>query len=144
MSTQALNASNKLNTSDTGAFNNTIDLIGRIGLAAIFLLSGFNKIANYEGSAQYLASGGLPEILLPVAIVFEIVAALFIIIGFQVRWTALAIAGFSVLTAVLYHANLGDQMQFIMFFKNIAIAGGFLVLAAHGAGRFSLDAKQGR
>lgn len=143
MNTHNLSASQKTEVGNIGTFNNTIDLLGRIGLAAIFFLAGLNKIQNYEGSAQYLASGGLPELLLPGAIVFEIVAAVFIIIGFQVRWTALAIAGFSVLTAVLYHANLGDQTQFIMFFKNIAIAGGFLVLAANGAARYSIDAKRG-
>ncbi|WHI45579.1 DoxX family protein [Microbulbifer sp. JMSA004] len=115
------------------------DLSGRIGLAAIFLLAGVNKIQNYEGSAQYLAYGGLPEFLLPLVILFEIGGALALIAGFQTRLTALAFAGFSLLTAFLFHSNLEDQMQFLMFFKNLAIAGGFLVIAAHGAGRFSLD-----
>ncbi|WP_444946153.1 DoxX family protein [Microbulbifer sp. VTAC004] len=116
------------------------DLAGRIGLAAIFLLAGVNKIQNYEGSAQYLAYGGLPELLLPLVILFEVGTALALIAGFQVRLVALALAGFSVITAALYHNNLADQMQFIMFFKNIAMAGGFLLLAANGAGRWSLDA----
>ncbi|WP_445362504.1 DoxX family protein [Microbulbifer sp. ANSA003] len=115
------------------------DLSGRIGLAAIFLLAGVNKIQNYEGSAQYLTYGGLPEFLLPLVILFEIAGALALIAGFQTRLTALAFAGFSLLTALLFHNNLEDQMQFLMFFKNLAIAGGFLVIAAHGAGRFSLD-----
>ncbi|WP_413663309.1 DoxX family protein [Microbulbifer sp. CNSA002] len=118
------------------------DLSGRIGLAAIFLLAGVNKIQNYEGSAQYLAYGGLPEFLLPLVILFEIGGALALIAGFQTRLTALAFAGFSLLTALLFHNNLEDQMQFLMFFKNLAIAGGFLVIAAHGAGRFSLDNKK--
>ncbi|GAB2887128.1 DoxX family protein [Microbulbifer echini] len=115
------------------------DLSGRIGLAAIFFLAGVNKIQNYEGSAQYLTYGGLPEILLPLVIVFEIGGALALILGFQVRLTALAFASFSLVTAALFHNNLGDQIQFLMFFKNLAIAGGFLVVAAHGAGRLSLD-----
>lgn len=115
------------------------DLAGRLGLAAIFLLAGVNKIQHFEGNAQFLASGGLPEFLLPLVILFEIVGALALILGLKVRIAALAFAGFSVVTAALYHNNLADQMQFLMFFKNIAIAGGFLILAANGAGRFSLD-----
>lgn len=116
------------------------DLAGRLSLAAIFFLAGINKMQYYEGNAQFLASGGLPEFLLPFVIIFEIAGALAIITGFQVRITSLAFAGFSVITALLYHNNLGDQMQFLMFFKNIAMAGGFLVLAANGAGRYSIDA----
>lgn len=127
------------------ANNNTLkavaDITGRFGLAAIFLLAGINKIQYYEGNAAYMASGGLPEILLPLVIVFEIVGALALILGFRTQLVALAFAGFSVLSAVIFHANLADQMQFILFFKNIAMAGGFLILAAHGSGRFSLDAR---
>lgn len=122
-------------------FKASADLFGRIGLAAIFLLAGINKIQNFEGSAQYLASAGLPEALLPAVIAFEVLAALALIVGFITRLTALGLAVFSVATALMFHGNLGDQMQFILFFKNIAMAGGFLVLAAHGAGAFSLDAK---
>lgn len=142
MTTQTLNTSNVLNEK-TGADSLAAsgELLGRVALAAIFLLAGINKIQFYDANAQFLASGGLPEILLPAVILFEIVGALALIAGFQTRLTALAFAGFSVVTALLYHNNLGDQMQFIMFFKNIAIAGGFLVLAANGPGRFSADAK---
>ncbi|WP_444924189.1 DoxX family protein [Microbulbifer sp. DLAB2-AF] len=118
------------------------DLSGRIGLAAIFILAGVNKLQNYEGSAQYLAMGGLPEFLLPLVILFEIGGALALIVGFHVRLTALAFAVFSLLTAALYHHNLADQMQFLMFFKNLAMAGGFLVLAAHGAGHLSIDKRK--
>ncbi|WP_444907274.1 DoxX family protein [Microbulbifer sp. SSSA008] len=137
MSTSTLSTS--ANIDGSSLFSASADLAGRISLAAIFLLAGMNKIQNYEGSAQYLAYGGLPEFLLPLVILFEIGGALALVAGFQVRLTALAFAGFSLVTAVLFHNNLGDQMQFLMFFKNLAIAGGFLVVAAHGAGRFSLD-----
>jgi len=130
---------------DTNSLFPTVaDLAGRIGLAAIFLLAGINKIQNYEGSAQYLAYGGLPESLLPLVILFEVGTALALIAGFQVRLVALTLAGFSVVTAALYHNDLADQIQFIMFFKNIAMAGGFLLLAANGAGRWSLDARSRR
>jgi len=139
MTTQTLSLGTDQQRSST--FAASADLAGRIALAAIFLLAGMNKIQYYEGNAQFLASGGLPEFLLPGVIAFEIIGAALIVIGYQTRWVALAFAGFSTVTALLYHNNLADQMQFLMFFKNIAIAGGFLVLAANGAGKFSLDAK---
>ncbi len=138
MNTSALTLSN---TNDSSTLTASIDLAGRIGLAAIFLLAGLNKIQHFDGNAQYMTSAGLPEFLLPAVIVLEIVGAAFIIAGFQLRITALILAGFTALTALMFHNNLADQIQFLMFFKNIAIAGGFLVLAAHGAGRFSLDAR---
>ncbi|MCO1335679.1 DoxX family protein [Microbulbifer sp. OS29] len=137
MSTSTLSTAQA--TPDNPLLPAVADLAGRIGLAAIFLLAGINKIQNYEGSAQYLAYGGLPENLLPLVIVFEIGGALALILGFQTRLVALALAGFSLITAALFHNNFADQMQFLMFFKNLAIAGGFLVVAAHGAGRFSVD-----
>ncbi|MEL7401785.1 MAG: DoxX family protein, partial [Pseudomonadota bacterium] len=74
-------------------------------------------------------------------IAFELLAGLAILIGFQTRLVALAIAGFTLLTALMFHLDFSDQMQFLMFWKNVAIAGGFLVLAANGAGRLSLDAR---
>lgn len=138
MSTTTLTQNETISDNKLAAF---AELGGRVFMAAIFLLAGMNKIQFYEGNAQYLASGGLPEFLLPVVIVFEIFGALALIAGYKVRWVALAFAGFSVLSALLYHNNLGDQMQFILFFKNIAMAGGFLLLAANGAGQYSLDAR---
>jgi len=125
-------------------FQASLDLTGRLGLAAIFLLAGLNKVQYYEGSAQYMASAGLPEALLPLVIIFEVFSALALVLGYQTRLVAIALAGFSVVTAFMFHGNIGDQMQFILFFKNIAMAGGFLVLAANGAGRFSLDEKFNR
>lgn len=119
-----------------------LDLIGRISLALLFVLAGLNKIQYYEGNAQYLASSGLPAELLPLVIAFELLGGLLLMLGYQTRLIALAFGGFSLITAVLYHNNLADQMQFLMFFKNIVMAGGFFVLAANGAGRFSLDAKR--
>lgn len=141
MTTATLNQTEQstVNSNKLAAF---ADLGGRIALAAIFLLAGVNKIQYYEGNAQFLASGGLPEFLLPLVILFEIAGALALILGYKVRLVALAFAGFNVVTAALYHNNLADQMQFFMFFKNIAMAGGFLVLAANGAGRYSLDARK--
>ncbi|MDK1286933.1 DoxX family protein [Pseudoalteromonas umbrosa] len=121
--------------------SNAANLLGRVGLSVIFILAGMNKIQYFEGNAQYLASGGLPEFLLPLVIAFELIGGLFILAGALTQLTALAFAGFCVVSALVYHNNLADQMQFFMFFKNIAMAGGFLALASTGAGRFSVDHK---
>ncbi|OCQ23603.1 hypothetical protein A7985_06575 [Pseudoalteromonas luteoviolacea] len=120
---------------------NIANLVGRVGLSVIFILAGMNKIQYFEGNAQYLASGGLPEFLLPLVIAFELIGGLFILAGALTQLTALAFAGFCVISALVFHNNLADQMQFFMFFKNIAMAGGFLALASTGAGRFSVDHK---
>lgn len=113
--------------------------IGRILIAAIFLLSGVSKISGFEATQGYMAAMGVPGALLPLVIAFEVGAALAIIVGFKTRIVALALAGFSIATAVLFHGNLGDQTQFIMFMKNIAISGGFLFLVANGSGALALD-----
>ncbi len=119
-----------------------LDLLGRILLAAIFLLAGLNKIGGYEGTAAYMSSMGVPGALLPAVILLEVGGALAIIAGLFTRLTALALAGFCIVSGLIFHGNIGDLMQFILFFKNIAMAGGFLILAVHGAGSWSLDAKR--
>jgi len=112
---------------------------GRFLLAFIFLMAGISKIGQYAGTQAYMASTGLPGGLLPLVIALEIGGALALIAGFKTRWAALALAGFSVASAVLFHLDFGDQMQSIMFMKNLSIAGGLLVLAAAGPGVWSLD-----
>ena len=120
--------------------NNLSNLVGRFGLSAIFVLSGFAKLgAGYEGTQGYMEAMGVPGGLLPLVIFAEIVGGLAVAAGLLTRWAALGLAVFSVASAFLFHFQLADQMQFINFFKNLAIAGGFLVLAAHGAGKFSVD-----
>ena len=114
-------------------------LVARVFLGHIFLLAGLSKITAYEGTTGYMEAMGVPGNLLPLVIAFEVIAGLAIIIGFQTRWTAVALAGFSVVAAVIFHSNFSDQIQMILFMKNIAIAGGFLLLAVHGAGSYSLD-----
>ncbi|MCJ2178806.1 DoxX family protein [Novosphingobium album (ex Hu et al. 2023)] len=114
-----------------------LPVAGRVLIAAIFLLSGFSKIADPAGSIAYIQSVGLPlpAFALAGAIAVEIVGSLLLIAGYRVRAVATVIALFSVATAVFFHNNLADQNQFIHFFKNIAIAGGLLQIAAFGSGR---------
>lgn len=119
-------------------------LLGRLGLASIFILSGWGKIAGYAATQGYMAAMGVPGMLLPLVIVLELGGGLAILAGVFTRWVALALAGFSVLAAVLFHADVADQVQQIMFLKNVAIAGGFLMLAAHGPGPLSVEARLAR
>lgn len=120
------------------------NLTGRTLIAAIFLISGIGKIAGYSGTAAYMESVGVPGALLLPTIVLEIGGALAIIAGWRTRLTAVALAAFSLLAGILFHGNFADPMQQIMFLKNVAIAGGFLFLAANGAGAWSLDARRAR
>jgi putative oxidoreductase len=113
---------------------------GRTALALIFVLSGAGKLAAYAGTQQYMESVGVPGALLPLVILAELGGGLALIAGLLTRTTATALTLFSVVAAALFHADFADQNQMIHFLKNIAMAGGLLVLAAHGAGRYSLDA----
>ena len=119
-----------------------MNLIGRILIGHIFLLAGFNKVGNYAGTQAWMEAMGVPGALLPLVIALEIGGALAIILGWKARWAAVALAGFSVIAAALFHADFADQMQMIMFMKNLAIAGGLLLLAANGAGALSLDERR--
>jgi len=115
------------------------DLAGRILIALIFITAGYSKIGGYEATQGYMAAMGVPGALLPLVIVTELGGGLLIALGLFTRYAAFALAGFSILSAILFHGNIGDQTQQIMFMKNLAIAGGFLFLVVHGAGTISLD-----
>jgi putative oxidoreductase len=112
---------------------------GRLLISLIFIVSGFNKIANFAGTQAYMESAGVPGILLPLVIAIELLGGLAVVFGWHTRLAAFLLAGFSLVSAVLFHANFGDQMQMIMFMKNLALAGGFLMIVAQGAGPYSLD-----
>ena len=118
--------------------------LGRVLIAAMFLIAGFQKIPGYAGTAGYMEAMGVPGALLPLVILLEIGGGLAIAAGWQTRVIAGLLAGFTLLSAAIFHADFGDQMQTIMFLKNLAIAGGFLFLVANGAGRLSLDALRSR
>ncbi len=119
--------------------NPVFSLAARVMIALIFVLAGLNKISAIEGTQGYMEAMGLSGILIYPTILFEVAAGLAIIAGFKTRYVALALAGFSLLSAFIFHNQLGDQMQFILFMKNVAIAGGFLLLARYGAGELSID-----
>jgi putative oxidoreductase len=113
--------------------------LARLFMGHIFLLAGINKISQYAGTQGYMESMGVPGGLLPLVIILEIAGGLAIILGWQVKWSALALAGFTIVSAIIFHSNLADQMQMIMFMKNWSIAGGLLLLAVYGAGHFSVE-----
>jgi putative oxidoreductase len=122
---------------------NAGNLTGRIFIAALFLMAGIGKLgAGYAGTQGYMEVMGVPGILLPLVIALEIGGAILVIAGLWTRISALALAAFTILSAVLFHADFSDQMQQIMFMKNFAIAGGFLLLAVAGAGAWSIDARR--
>jgi len=115
-------------------------LAGRILLALIFILSGWGKISGYAGSQQYMESMGVPGALLPLVIAVELGGGLAVAFGLLTRLAAAGLAAFCLVAAAIFHTDFANQMQFIMFMKNLAMAGGFLVLTAYGPGAFSVDA----
>lgn len=124
--------------------NASLSLLGRIGLSLLFIISGWGKITGYAGTQQYMEAMGVPGALLPLVILLELGGGLAIAAGLFTRWIAIALAVFSVATAAVFHADFGDAMQAISFWKNVAMAGGFLLLAANGAGEFSIDGMRSR
>ena len=121
-------------------------LAGRILLAALFVDAGFGKITGFEGSVGYIRSAGwpMPEVAAVGAIVVELVGGLMLAAGYKARWVALALAAFTLVAAVGFHAYwelpaAQQRMQYIHFWKNVSIAGGLLMVFALGPGRLSLD-----
>jgi len=133
-----------LSSAATGNPRNTrlessAELVGRILLASLFLLSGLSKLGAYGATAAYMSSASVPAALLPAVIAVELLGSLAVIAGWKTRVAAALLAGFSLLSAFLFHKNFADQVQMIMFLKNVSIAGGFLLLVANGAGPLSID-----
>ena len=118
-----------------------IDVLGRIFLSTIFLIEGANKIFNYEETIQYMENFSVPGYLAIPAIILEILFPLLLIIGYQTKIAALVMMIFTIVVAIIFHTNFDDHMQFITFFKDIAIAGGFIIIFVNGAGKFSVDYK---
>ena len=122
--------------------NRYIHLTGRILMSIVFLLAGIGKLSDPNGTAGYMQAMGIPGILVWPTLLFEIGGALAIMVGWQTRTVALLLAGFSVVSGVIFHHNFADQTQMIMFLKNLSMAGGFLLLVASGATDFAVDTRQ--
>jgi len=116
--------------------------VGRILLALMFLLAGLNKISGYAGMQGYMESMGVPGALLPLVIALEVLGGITLMLGWHTRLTAFLLAGFTLLATLIFHSNLGDQTQMLFFMKNLSIAGGLLLVVAHGAGPYSIDNRQ--
>ena len=121
---------------------NLIDLIGRILISALFLISAYDKIFSIDGSMSWMEGFGVPGFLLYPAIALEIILPLFIIIGYQARIASGLLALFCLSTAFIFHLNFADPMQKISFLKNIGLAGGFLFILANGTKDWSIDKKK--
>jgi putative oxidoreductase len=114
-------------------------LVGRILLALVFIQSGVSKIVSYADTVGYMEQHGVPGFLLPLVILTEAGGGLCVLLGVFTRGAAIALAGFCILVALVFHHDLGNANQMINFVKNITIAGGFLVLAGSGPGAFALS-----
>ena len=121
--------------------NNILNLIGRILISSVFLISGFNKINQYDGTIEWMESFGVPGILIIPAILLEIIGSLMIIIGYKTRVIATLFSIFCIILAIIFHNDFSDQMQLVSFLKNLGLAGGFLFLVVSGPGKISLDKK---
>ena len=121
---------------------NIFDLVGRIFISLVFLLSGYNKIFNYDNTITWMEGFGIPGFLLWPAIVLEILLPIFIIIGYRTKISALILGAFCIATALLFHLDFTNQMQTIALLKNFGLAGGFLFIATNGPKEWAIDRKK--
>ena len=119
--------------------SNVLDLIGRILISALFLISAFNKIFNLDGSMSWMESFGVPGFLIFPAIALEIILPVLVIVGYQARIAAGILAIFCLMTAFLFHFDFSNQIQLVSFLKNIGLAGGFLFIVANGTKDWAVD-----
>src|SRR5256885_2397259 len=125
--------------------NSLIALVARLLLAQLFFLAGLSKLGSgYAATQGYMHTMGVPGSLLPWVIVLEIAGGLALVLGYLTRWIALILAVYSVVAALIFHHNFGDQNQMILFMSDIAVAGGLLLLHLHGPGALSLDSRSQR
>ena len=118
---------------------NVLDLVGRIFISALFLISAYNKVFNLEGSMGWMEGFGIPGFLIFPAIAVEIILPVLVIVGYQARIAAGVLAVFCLMTAFLFHFDFADQSQLISFLKNIGLAGGFLIIVVNGTKDWAVD-----
>ena len=118
-----------------------VEILGRLLLSAIFLINGIGKIFNYEGTIQYMENFDVPGYLIIPAITVEILFPILLILGYYTKFSALVLSLFTLALAVIFHTDFSNQIQLMFFLKNIAIAGGFLIIFVYGPGKYSLDHK---
>tara|TARA_B100000686_G_C16613317_1_gene875017 strand:- start:283 stop:654 length:372 start_codon:yes stop_codon:yes gene_type:complete len=116
-----------------------IELVGRILLSTLFLVEGIGKISMQEDVVMYMTSYGVPEILFIPTIILEIIFPLLLIVGYKTKLVSLVMALFTFVVAIIFHTDFSEGIQMIMFLKDLAIAGGFLIIFVRGAGKYSLD-----
>ena len=116
-----------------------IELVGRIFLSALFLIEGVGKLFAQEQVITYMENYGVPAILFVPAVALEILFPLLLIVGYKTRLAALVMALFTLTVAIIFHTDFSDGMQLIFFLKDLAIAGGFMIIIAYGSNKFSLD-----
>ena len=116
-----------------------VEFIGRVLLSILFLIEGLGKISIQEDVIMYMEDYGVPEILFVPAIILEILFPLLLIIGYRTKLAASVMALFTFAVAIIFHSDFNEEMQLIMFLKDIAIAGGFMIIVAYGPGKISLD-----
>jgi len=119
--------------------NNASALVGRALIAIVFIMAGYSKIGGYEGTQGYMESVGVPGLLLPAVIAVELLAGIAVLVGYQTKIAAILLGGFTFLSAVIFHIDFGQQMQMILFMKNLAISGAFLLLFVHGPGQWAIN-----
>ena len=118
---------------------NLFDLIARIFISSVFLLSGVNKIFNYDSTVSWMEGFSVPGILLWPTIVLEILLPIFVIIGFKTQMSATLLSSFSIATALIFHLDFDNQMQQIALLKNFGLAGGFIFIAINGPKNWAID-----
>ena len=126
---------------NVNALTPTLLLVGRILMAIIFIVAGLGKMGGIEATQGYMSMMGVPAVLIYPTIALEVLGGLALLIGYQTRIAAFLLAGFTVLSGLLFHFDLSNQMEMNNLMKNLAIAGGFLFLVAHGPGKLSLDGR---
>jgi putative oxidoreductase len=122
-------------------------VLGRVALGAIFIISGLGKLAAWRGTVAYAGSKSVPEVLLAIATALEVLGAISIVLGLKARWGALALLIFLVPVTLVFHNFWAappdqQQVQTVNFLKNLAIGGGLLIVLGRGAGAFSVDSRQ--